>query len=142
MRMNIDVNSESFAFLDSSRFWTSDWCKARITALALPDRTSNSLSCLPSLANATPRYLNFSTCFNDTQPTCREHWNGFIERCNTSILEELIFIPAMSHTAAKPFSACWRPAKLNYLRKATELVSHLPIVTHSSIRLSLFVQFM
>ena len=24
-------------------------------------------------------------------------------------MEELIFIPAMSHATAKPFNACWRP---------------------------------
>ena len=103
---NIDLNTESFVFLDSSSFKMTEWCKARITALALPDQTSNSSSSLPSLVNATPRYLNFFTCFNDAPPTCREHWTGFLERCSTAVLEVLIFIPAMSHAATKPFNAC------------------------------------
>ena len=33
---------------------------------------SISSSCVPSLVNMTPRYLNFSTCFSFTPPTCRE----------------------------------------------------------------------
>ena len=107
--MNIDLNTESFAFLDSSRLKTTEWCKARITAFALPDRTSYSLSCFSSLVNATPRYLNFSTCFYDTPPTCREHWTEFFKRRNTSVLEVLIIIPAMSHATAKQFNAYWRP---------------------------------
>ena len=109
MGTNINLKTESFAFLDSSRFKTTEWCKARTTTLVLPDRTSNSSSCLSSLVNATPRYLNFSTCFNDTPPTCKRHWKGFLERCRTSVLEELNFIPARLHAAVKPFNACWRP---------------------------------
>ena len=66
METNTDLNTESFAFLDSSRFMTTEWCKYRITSLALPDRTFNSSSCLPSLVNVTPRHLNLSTCFNGT----------------------------------------------------------------------------
>ena len=107
--MNIDLNTKSFVFLNSSRFKTTEWCKARITALALPDRTSTSSSCLSSLVNAIPRYLNFFTCVNDTPSICREHWTEFLERCRFSVLEVLIFVPAMSHAAAKPFNACWRP---------------------------------
>ena len=99
METNIDLNIESFAFLDSSRFKTTEWGQARNTALALPNRTSNSSSCLPSLVNATPRYLNFSTYFNDTPPTYRKHWTGFLEKCRISVLEVLIFISAMSHAA-------------------------------------------
>ena len=38
MGTNIDLNIESFAFLDSSRFKTTECFKARTTALALPDR--------------------------------------------------------------------------------------------------------
>ena len=109
MGTNIDLNTESFAFFDSFRFQTTEWCKARNTAISLPDQTSNSSSCLPSLVNAIPRYLNFSACFNDKPPTCREHWAEFLERCKTSVLEVLIFIPVISHAAAKPFNACWRP---------------------------------
>ena len=51
----------SFAFLDCSCFKTNEWWNARITALALPDQTFNSSSCLQSLLNATPRQLNFLT---------------------------------------------------------------------------------
>ena len=77
-------------------------------------------SCLQSLVNATPRYLNFSTCFNKTPPNCGKHWTGFFKRCSTSVSEMLVFIPAMSHAAAIPFNACWTPdskklAKLNHL---------------------------
>ena len=39
---NIDLNTGSFAFLDSSRLKTIERCKTRITAFALPDRTSSS----------------------------------------------------------------------------------------------------
>ena len=48
METNIDSNTEwsCFAFFDSSRFQTTEWCKAHITELALPDRTFNSSSCL------------------------------------------------------------------------------------------------
>ena len=141
MGTNIDLlNSESLAFLDSSHFKTTEWRKARmsgfgITGLALLDQTTNSSSCLPSLVNVTPRYLNFSTCFNDTQPTCKEHCPGFLERGSTSVLEVLIFIRAMSHAAAKPFDECWRPdseksSKTKSSTKSNGLIFHLPIVTH------------
>ena len=108
MWTNIDLNTESFAFLYSSSFKVTEWCKARITALALPDQTPNSLSYLPSLVNAIPRYLNFSVCFNNTLLTQRKQWTGFLKRCSNSVLEVLIFIRAMLHAAAKPFNAYWR----------------------------------
>ena len=44
--------------------------------------------------------------------------NKILEQCRTSVLQVLIFIPSMSHAAAKLFNAFWRPAKLNHLRKA------------------------
>ena len=106
MGTNINLNMESFAFLNSSRFKTTELSKVRITTFALPNRTYNPSSCLPSHVNATLRYLNFSTCFNDTPPTCREQWIGFLERCRTSGLEVVILISAMSHAATKPFNAC------------------------------------
>ena len=147
MGTNIDLNTENFAFLDNFRFKTTEWCKVRITALALSDRTSNSWSCLLSLVIATPRYLKFSTSFNDTPPTCKKHCTGFLKRCRTSVLEVLIFISAMSHAAAKPFNAWWRPdfketSKTKLSAKSRQLILNLPIVTHSSVRLSLFIQFM
>ena len=70
---------------------------------------SSSSSCLPSLVNATPRYLNFSTCFSGAPFTCNTHWSGFLERWSTSVLAVLIFIPAASHASAKLFNACRRP---------------------------------
>ena len=109
MGTNIDLNTESFVFLDSSRFKTTKWCKARITALALLDRTSNSLSCLSSLAETTPMFLNLFFYVNVNPPTCRKHWKRFLERWSTSVLEVMIFITAMSQAVAKPFNACWRP---------------------------------
>ena len=125
MGTNIDLNTESFVFFDSFRFKTPEWCKARITALTLPDRTCNSSSCLPLLVNATPWYLNFSICFNDTPPTCREHRTEFLERCRTSVLEVLTFILAMSHAAANHLMRIEgqipkKPAKRNFLRKAAD----------------------
>ena len=35
MGANIDLKTETFAFIDSSRFKGIDWCKFRITELAL-----------------------------------------------------------------------------------------------------------
>ena len=57
MGIKIVLKIESFAFFDSSRFMTTEWCKARITAQALPIWVSSYLSCLPPLVNATPRSL-------------------------------------------------------------------------------------
>ena len=124
MGSNIDLSTKSFAFLDRYRFKTTEWCKARITALALPDRTSNSLFCLLSLVISTPRYLNFSTCFHDTLPTCREHGQDFSKDV-VSQFWKFSFIPAMSHAAAKPFMRVGgqiqrKPAILNHLRKAAD----------------------
>ena len=45
--------------------------------------------------------------FNETTPTCREHCTE--KDGSTLVLEVLIFIPAMSQAAAKPFRACWSP---------------------------------
>ena len=74
MRIGKNINFfENFAFFDCLSFKTTERCKARITTLALSDRTTNCLSCLATLVNATSRYLNFTICFNDTPPTCREH---------------------------------------------------------------------
>ena len=108
----------------------------------LPDQTSSSLFCLPRLVNASLRYLSFSTCFYDTSPSCREHWTRYLERCSTSVLEVLIFIPAMSHTAAKPSNAYWRPdseeaSKTKSFAKSSRLIFHLLIVTHSLVWLNL-----
>ena len=57
MGINIDLNAEIIAFFDSFRFTMTEWYKSHIAALALPDRTSSSSSCFPSLVNATPRYI-------------------------------------------------------------------------------------
>ena len=111
MRMGIKtvLKNKRFAFFDNSRFMTAKPCKAPITALALPIRASSSSSCLPSLVNATPRYLNFSICFSVGSFTCKEHWSRFLERWSTSVLAALIFIPTVSRASAKLFNAPWRP---------------------------------
>ena len=119
MGTNIDLNTESLFSIASVSRRLNDAKLVLIIVLALPGKTSNSSSCHQSLVNATPRYLNFSTCFNNTSPTCREHWTGLLKRCSTSVLKLLIFIPAMSHAAVKPFNARKKPAKVNHLRKAT-----------------------
>ena len=98
--MNIDFNTESFAFLNSFRLRRLKLSNAGITALALPDRTSNSSSYLSTIVNATPRYFNFSIYFNATSRTCREHCTRFLKKWSTLVLEELILISAMSHAAA------------------------------------------
>ena len=129
---NIDLNTKSFTFLDSSRFKTTEWREARIVELVLLDRISNSSSCLPSLINATPRYLNFSTCFNDTPPTCREHWTRFLETCSTAVLEVLMFIPAMSHAAAKG-DDFEEASKTKSFAMSNRLILHLSIMRHPSV---------
>ena len=96
---------EKFAFLDSFCVKTTEWCKARITALALPDRSNVQFFVVPSITRECDHgCLNFPTGFNDTPRTGREHWTGFLKRCSTSVFEVLIFIPAMSHAVAKPFN--------------------------------------
>ena len=144
MGTNIDLNTESFPFLDSSGFMTTEWYKARITTLVMSDRT------LPSITReCDPKILEFlySTCFIDTPPTCVEHWTGFLQRCRTSALEVLIFIPAMSNAAIKQLNAYRKPdseeaSTTKSSAKSNRLILHLPIMTHSSVRLSLFIQFM
>ena len=138
---------ESFAFFDNSRFMTTEKCNARITALALPIRVSSSSSCLPSLVNATPRYLSFSTCFSDAPFTCNTHWSGFFERWSTSVLAVLIFIPAVLHASAKLFNARWRPdsveeSSTKSSANSRRLILHFPIVAPSSAWLHLSIQFM
>ena len=85
---------DNFALVQSSRFSTTDWWSRRITALAFPMRTSNSLFYLPSLVNETPRYLNFSDCFSGTPLIWREHCFGGLDRHMVSVFVVLIFIPA------------------------------------------------
>ena len=138
---------ESFAFFDNSRFMTTELCKARITALALPIRVSSSLSYLPSLVNATPRYLNFSTWFSVAPFTCNTYWSGFLERWNTSVLVVLIFIPAVLHASAKLFNARWRSdfekeSRAKSSANSRRLILQFLIVAYSSSWLHLSIQFM
>ena len=79
------------------------------TSLAYWGWVSSSSYYRPSLVNATPRYLNFSSCFRVAPFTCNTHWSGFLERWSTSVLAVLIFIPAVLHASAKLFNARWRP---------------------------------
>jgi len=67
------------------------------------------LFCLPSLANITPRYLNFSTYRSAIPFTCSMHCIGFLERHNTLIFPVLIFIPSWSDAAGNRSNACWLP---------------------------------
>ena len=115
METHTVLKIESYAFFNNSRFMTTEYCKACITAPALPIRVCSSSSCLPSLVNVTPRYLNFSTCFSVAPFTCNTHRSGFLETCSTFYLAVLIFISAVSHASAKLFNARWRP---DYVEKS------------------------
>ena len=97
---------DSFALVQSSRFSTTDRWSWRITALAFPMLISNSLFCLPSLVNETPRYLNFSDCFSGTPSIWREHCFGCLDRHMVFVV--LIFIPATEHASENLSRACWR----------------------------------
>ena len=83
---------------------------AELHAFGLQTRLSIFLSCLPSLANTTPPYLNFLTCCCVLLLTCSVHWLGFLKRHNTSVFLVLIFIPTWSHATESRSSACWRPS--------------------------------
>ena len=106
---------DSFALVQSSRFSTTDRWSWRITALAFPMRISNSLFCLPSLVNETPRYLNFSDCFSGTPSICREHCFGCLDRHMVSVFVELIFIPATEHAFELFLTSTSLIAQLNYI---------------------------
>jgi len=56
----------------------------------LPICVSIFLCRLPSLVNATPRYLNFSTCVSVLPPTTSIHCLGFSEKRNTSFFKRWI----------------------------------------------------
>ena len=65
-----------------------------------------------------------------------------IEQDSSKDLEEQIFTPVMSHAAATPFNACWKPdlegtSKAKSPTKSNQLILYLRIVTHSSVWLSL-----
>ena len=122
---NIDSNTESFAFLHSSHFKTTEWSKARTTALALPDRTFNSSSCLPSLVNATqdtwtslPALMilhqlaeNIGRGFSkDVVPQFWKCWFSF-QQCHMHLQSHLMQVGGQIPR---------KPAKLNYLQKATD----------------------
>ena len=100
---------DSFALVQSSRFSTTDWRSWRITALAFPMRISNSLFCLPSLVNETPRYLNFPDCFSGTPSIWREHRFGCLDRHMVSVFIVLTFIPSTEHAYENLSRACRRP---------------------------------
>ena len=126
MGINIDLNTESLAFLNSSRFKTTECCKARTTALALPDRTFNSSSCLASLVNVTSRYLNFSVCFNNTLQTCRGHIghvfskDGVPQFCKYKFSFQQCHMQLQSHLMRIGSQIQRKPAKLNHLRKTAD----------------------
>ena len=100
---------DSFALVQSSRFSTTDRWSWRITVIAFAMRISDSLFCQPSLANETPRYLNFSDCFSGTPSIWREQCFGCLDRHMVSVFVELIFISAIEHASENLSRACWRP---------------------------------
>ena len=93
-RKKTGLKTESFAFIHGYRFSATNRQSWRITALAFPIRVSSSLSCLPSLENVTPRYLNFSVCRRVTPFVWKEHWKRFLDMHVISVLAVLAFIPA------------------------------------------------
>ena len=130
---------ESFAFFDNSRFMTTELCKARITVLALPIRVSSSSSCLRSLVNATPRYLNFSPV-----PALVSR-DSLATRTDQGFLKDevyLSFCRAYFHSGGvtcicKANLKCWRPDSVNESRtkspvNSKRLILQFPIVAHSS----------
>ena len=88
--MNMTLKTKGFAFLDSSYLMTIKLCKAYIAAFTFSDQISISTSFFPTFVGATTRYLNFSTSFNDSPPTCREHQSGFFKKWNFLVFEVLI----------------------------------------------------
>jgi len=107
------LKTERFAFFDNSRFMTIEYCKACITALALPIQVSSSSSCLPSHMN----------CYTNLQLTL----SGFLEKWSTSVLIVLIFIPALSHATSKSFNKLqvgdqirWKKVKPDHLRTTND----------------------
>ena len=62
-------------------------------------------------------------------PNVQRASDRILERCRTSDLEVLIFIPAMSHAAAKLFNACLRPdsektSRTKLSAKSNRLILH------------------
>ena len=105
----MDLKTENFALVRISRFSTIDGQSWRITALTFSIRVSiSSLSCLPSLENVTPRYLNFSVFWRVTLFAWKEHWTECLDMHMISVLAILIFIPASKHALANRSSAYWR----------------------------------
>ena len=99
--------------MQNSRFSTTDRCSWSTTALAFLMRIFNSLFCLPSLVNVTPRYLNFSDCFTDVSLAWREHCFGCLHGHIISvyvvlIFVVLIFVPATQHASENLSRACWK----------------------------------
>jgi len=88
---------------------TTEYCKARITALALPICISSSSSYLPSLENATFKILELLYLFR----WCSTHLQWTLIRVFQKMkylsLVMQIFIPVLSHAAAKSFNVRWRP---------------------------------
>ena len=73
LEKNIELNIDSYTQRNSIALVFRQGNNARITANALPDQTANFFFIfLPSLMNVIPWYFNFSICFSDTSPTCKE----------------------------------------------------------------------
>ena len=101
-----------FAVFESSCFVATERWNSRRIAFALPFRESICLFRLPSLANATPRYLNLSTCCGLFPLTCSVywlHWLWILEEHNTSPVLVRIFIPAWWLSVETRTCDCWKP---------------------------------
>ena len=149
MQTKTVLKVKSFVFFDNSRFMNTEYCKAPITSLALLIRVSSSLSCLPSLVNATPRYLNNKCLLQCCSIHLQHALIRVFERrsAGASVLAVLIFIPAVSHASTKLFNARRRAdavekSRSNSSANSRRLILQLPIVTHSSAWLHLSIQFM
>ena len=107
----------------------------------MPDQTSNSLSCLPSLINATQYSLTFTPASMLIHQLAENIGLNFSQNEIPWVLEVLIF---MSHAAAKSFNLCQRPdakeaSKTKASAKTNQLILHLLIITHISVQLSLSI---
>jgi len=119
-----DLKDDRIALWKSSRLVTTERSNLRRTASALPVGVSTSLFRLPSLANTTPRYLNFSTCCNLLPLTCSVWAYGFWwERTHRMVLLsrytfakiKFKFLPEVM------FTCCFRDVAVNCLRQTWEV---------------------
>ena len=108
---------------------------------------SSSLSCLQSLENVTPSYLNFSVCLRVTPFVWREQRTGCYDKHMISVLTVLSFISASKLASENRSSAYWRSLlfKLNNAKSSANSrcqTLHSPNVMPLLEKLSLSILFM